>query len=130
MKRAYAGSCILEWTPSHSSAKRASAIEEPTLICGENHKCLKIAAKPRFEGSRRLQNSSLRRPVSTFAYIYGEGRKLARNAGVFLPQRTGESHLTPNSPDPASILSVRNKNGSLQRPGMRSGERPMSDRQS
>ena len=34
----------------------------------------------------------------------------------FYPQRTRESHLTPNSPDSASILSVRNKNGSLQRP--------------
>jgi pyridoxamine 5'-phosphate oxidase len=41
--------------------------------------------------------------------------------GSFWPQRTGESHLTPNSLDPASILSVRNNNGSLQRPGMRSG---------
>ena len=71
----------------------------------------------RNEGSRRFKSAPLRQPVSTFAYIYGEGRKLARNAGVFLPQRTGESHLTPNSPDPASILSVRNKNGSLQRPG-------------
>jgi len=30
----------------------------------------------------------------------------------FRPQRTGESRLTPDS---ASILSVRSKNGSLQR---------------
>ncbi len=63
MKRANASSCILEWTPSNSSAKRASAIEEPTLICGENHKCLKIAAKPQFEGSRRFKSPSLRHPV-------------------------------------------------------------------
>jgi hypothetical protein len=34
----------------------------------------------------------------------------------FSAQRTGESRLTPGSPDSASILSVRNKNGSLQRP--------------
>jgi hypothetical protein len=34
----------------------------------------------------------------------------------FRPQRTGESRLTPGSPDSASFLSVRNKNGSLQRP--------------
>jgi hypothetical protein len=34
----------------------------------------------------------------------------------FSAQRTGESRLTPGSPDWASILSVRNKNGSLQRP--------------
>ena len=34
----------------------------------------------------------------------------------FYPQRTGESHLTPNSPDSASILSVQNKNGSLSAP--------------
>jgi hypothetical protein len=33
----------------------------------------------------------------------------------FCPQRTGESRLTPDSPDSASILSVRSKNGSLQR---------------
>jgi hypothetical protein len=33
----------------------------------------------------------------------------------FLPQRTGESRLTPESPDSASILSMRSKNGSLQR---------------
>jgi hypothetical protein len=33
----------------------------------------------------------------------------------FRPQRTGESRLTPDSPDSASILSVRSKNGSLQR---------------
>jgi hypothetical protein len=31
----------------------------------------------------------------------------------FYPQRTGESQLTPNSPDSASILSVRSKNDSL-----------------
>jgi hypothetical protein len=31
----------------------------------------------------------------------------------FRPQRTGESRQTPDSP---SILSVGNKNGSLQRP--------------
>jgi hypothetical protein len=34
---------------------------------------------------------------------------------VFLPQRTGESRLTPDSPDTASILSVRSKKGSLRR---------------
>jgi hypothetical protein len=34
----------------------------------------------------------------------------------FSPLRTGESRLTPDSPDSASILSVRSKNGSLQRP--------------
>jgi hypothetical protein len=34
----------------------------------------------------------------------------------FRPQRTGESRLTPDSPDSVSILSVRNKNGSLLRP--------------
>jgi hypothetical protein len=33
----------------------------------------------------------------------------------FYPQRTEESHLTPNSPDSASILSV-SKNGSLSAP--------------
>jgi hypothetical protein len=35
----------------------------------------------------------------------------------FYPQRTRESHLTPNSPDSASILSVRNNKGSLKQPG-------------
>jgi hypothetical protein len=85
MKRANAGSCILEWTPSHSSAKRASAIEEPTLICGENHKCLKIAAKPRFEGSRRFKSPSLRQPVRTFCLHFGEGGNSARNVAFFLP---------------------------------------------
>jgi hypothetical protein len=34
----------------------------------------------------------------------------------FRPQCTGESRLTPGSPDSAIILSVRNKNGALQRP--------------
>jgi hypothetical protein len=34
----------------------------------------------------------------------------------FSAQRTGESRITPGSPDWASILSVRNKHGSLQRP--------------
>ena len=34
----------------------------------------------------------------------------------FSAQRTGESRLTPGSPDWASLLSVRNKHGSLQRP--------------
>jgi hypothetical protein len=34
----------------------------------------------------------------------------------FCPQRIGESRLTPDSPDSASIVSVRRKNGSLQRP--------------
>jgi len=33
----------------------------------------------------------------------------------FRAQRTGESWLTPDSPDLASIISVRSKNGSLQR---------------
>jgi hypothetical protein len=33
----------------------------------------------------------------------------------FCPRRTGESWLTPDSPDLASFISVRSKNGSLQR---------------
>jgi hypothetical protein len=33
----------------------------------------------------------------------------------FCPRRTGESRLTRDSPDLASIISVRSKNGSLQR---------------
>jgi hypothetical protein len=33
----------------------------------------------------------------------------------FRPKRAGESRLTPGSLDPARILSVRNRNGSLQR---------------
>jgi hypothetical protein len=44
----------------------------------------------------------------------GEGRKTPREMRrSFCPQRTGESRLTPDSPDSASILSVRSKNGSL-----------------
>ncbi len=48
----------------------------------------------------------------------------------FSPLRTGENRLTPDSPDSASILSVRSKNGSLQRPGMRSGRYSVKHRHS
>jgi NAD(P)-dependent dehydrogenase (short-subunit alcohol dehydrogenase family) len=62
---------------------------------------------------------------------FWRGQKTPREMrGSFCPQRTGESHLTPNSPDPASILSLRNKNGSLQRPGMRSGRCSVKHRHS
>ena len=50
-----------------------------------------------------------------FAYILekaGTPRELRR---FFSPQRTGESLLMPDSPDLATILSVQNRNGSLQR---------------
>jgi hypothetical protein len=51
-----------------------------------------------------------------FAYIL---EKAATPRGMrcsFCPQRTGESRLTPRSPDSAIILSVRNNSGSLQPP--------------
>ena len=50
-----------------------------------------------------------------FAYILEKAETPREMWRSFSPQRTGESRLTPDSPDSASILSVRNKNGSLQR---------------
>jgi hypothetical protein len=51
-----------------------------------------------------------------FAYILGKAETSRGMWRSFSPLRTGESRLTPDSPDSASILSVRSKNGSLQRP--------------
>jgi hypothetical protein len=42
-----------------------------------------------------------------FAYILEKAETPRELWRSFRPQRTGESHLTPNSPDSASILSVR-----------------------
>jgi hypothetical protein len=50
-----------------------------------------------------------------FAYILEKAETPREMWRSFRPQRTGESRLTPNSLDSASILSVRSKNGSLQR---------------
>ena len=50
-----------------------------------------------------------------FAYILEKGETPYGMRPSFRPRRTGESRLTSNSPDSASILSVRVKNGSLQR---------------
>jgi hypothetical protein len=51
-----------------------------------------------------------------FAYILEKAETPREMRRSFRPQRTGESRLTPGSPDSAIILSMRNKNGSLQRP--------------
>src|SRR5207244_4181657 len=48
-----------------------------------------------------------------FAYILEKAKTPREMWRSFSPQRTGEP-LTPDSPDSASILSVRNRNGSLQ----------------
>ena len=48
-----------------------------------------------------------------FAYISEKAETPREMWRSFYPQRTGESQLTPNSPDSASILSVRSKNDSL-----------------
>jgi hypothetical protein len=50
-----------------------------------------------------------------FAYILEKAETPRGMWRSFCPQRTGESRLAPDSPDSASILSVRNRNGSLQR---------------
>jgi hypothetical protein len=50
-----------------------------------------------------------------FAYILEKAETPRGMWRSFCPERTGESRLTPDSPDSASILSVRSKNGSLQR---------------
>jgi hypothetical protein len=50
-----------------------------------------------------------------FAYILEKAETPREMRRSFRAQRTGESRLTPGSLDPASILSVRNRNGSLQR---------------
>jgi hypothetical protein len=49
-----------------------------------------------------------------FAYILEKAETPRELWRSFRPQRTGESWQTPGSPDSASILSVGNKNGSLQ----------------
>ena len=50
-----------------------------------------------------------------FAYTLGEAETSRGMWRSFSPLRTGESRLTPDSLDSASILSVRSKNGSLHR---------------
>ena len=50
-----------------------------------------------------------------FTYILEKAETPRGMWRSFCPERTGESRLTPDSPDSASILSVRSKNGSLQR---------------
>jgi hypothetical protein len=50
-----------------------------------------------------------------FAYILEKAETPRGMWRSFCPQRTRESRLTPDLPDSASILSVRSKNGSLQR---------------
>ena len=50
-----------------------------------------------------------------FTYILEEAETPRAMWRSFRPQRTGESRLTPDSPDSASILSARSKNGSLRR---------------
>jgi hypothetical protein len=50
-----------------------------------------------------------------FAYILEKLGNPRGTWGSFCPQRTRESRLTPDLSDSASILSVRSKNGSLQR---------------
>jgi hypothetical protein len=52
-----------------------------------------------------------------FAYILEKPESSREMRRSFYPQRTRESHLTPNSSESASILSVRNNNGSLKQPG-------------
>ena len=52
-----------------------------------------------------------------FVYILEKAETPREMRRSFSPQRTGERRPRPDSPDSASILSVRNKNGSLQRPG-------------
>src|SRR5260370_41572600 len=52
-----------------------------------------------------------------FIYILEKAETPREMRRSFSPQRTGERRPRPDSPDSASILSVRNKNGSLQRPG-------------
>jgi hypothetical protein len=49
------------------------------------------------------------------AYILEKAETPREMRRSFRPQRIGDSRLTPDSPDSASILSVRGKNGSLQR---------------
>jgi hypothetical protein len=76
----------------------------------------KLVFQPLLEG-RESSNPllSAKQPVF-FVYILEMAeipRELWRS---FRPQRTGESRQTPDSPDSASIISVGNKNGSLQRP--------------
>jgi hypothetical protein len=56
-----------------------------------------------------------------FAYILEKAETPREMRRSFRPQRTGESWLMPGSPDSAIILSVRNKNGSLQRPELALG---------
>jgi hypothetical protein len=65
-----------------------------------------------FEGS----NPSLSAKQSVhFTYILEKAETPREMRRSFSAQRTGESRLTPGSPDSASVLSVRDKNGSLQR---------------
>src|SRR5438105_3311256 len=59
-------------------------------------------------------------PLSTsqsvhFTYILEKAKTPRGMWRSFYPQRTGEGRLTSDSPEAASILSVRSKNGSLQR---------------
>ena len=65
---------------------------------------------PDSSNSPRSANESVH-----FAYTLGEAETSRGMWRSFSPLRTGESRLTPDSPDSASILSVRSENGSLQR---------------
>src|SRR5271170_5341023 len=50
-----------------------------------------------------------------FVYILEKAETPREMRRSFSPQRTGERRPRPDSPDSASILSMRGKNGSLQR---------------
>jgi hypothetical protein len=80
---------------------------------------LELGPNPPYRMLKGLGSSNPLRSASQsvhFAYILEKAETPRGMWRSFCPQRIGESRLTPHSPDSASIVSVRRKNGSLQRP--------------
>jgi hypothetical protein len=71
------------------------------------------SGKPKMRESSSQQTPPSANQSVHFAYILEKAKTPREMWRSFSPQRTGEP-LTPDSPDSASILSVRNRNGSLQ----------------
>src|SRR5229473_2966830 len=89
----------------------------------ENNRTLCLFAPPKSVAAldKIMETGSPRTASSAnesvhFAYILSKAETSRGMWRSFSPLRTGENRLTPDSLDSASILSVRSKNGSLQRP--------------
>ena len=78
------------------AALEPAPISPDWILVGTPEARSKLLAKSN-DRTSSIVDAFLRQPVCTFYLHFGEGENSARNVAFFLPQRIGESRLTPDS---------------------------------